>query len=47
MKKHDDDKIISILQKTWKKMSPKGHKAALNLSLSKRGMELVSKALSN
>lgn len=45
--KHDDDKIISILQKTWKKMSPKGHKAALALSFSERGKELVSKALSN
>ncbi|WP_108244442.1 DUF4202 domain-containing protein [Muricauda brasiliensis] len=45
--KHDDDKIISILQKTWKKMSQKGHKAALTLAFSERGMELVSKALSN
>ncbi|MER3374927.1 MAG: DUF4202 domain-containing protein [Allomuricauda sp.] len=45
--KHDDDKITSILQKTWKKMSPKGHKAALALSFSERGKELVSKALSN
>lgn len=45
--KHDDDKIISILQKTWKKMSPKGHKAALALSYSERGKELVTKALSN
>ena len=45
--KHDDDKIISSLQKTWKKMSPKGHKAALALSFSERGKGLVSKALSN
>lgn len=45
--KHNDDKIISILQKTWKKMSQKGHKAALTLAFSERGMELVSKALSN
>ncbi|UBZ13521.1 DUF4202 domain-containing protein [Flagellimonas marinaquae] len=45
--KHDDDKIISILQKTWRKMSEKGHKAALDLPFSERGMELVSKALSN
>lgn len=43
--KHDDDKIVSILQKTWKKMSPKGHKAALAISFSERGKELVSKAL--
>lgn len=45
--KHDDDKIISILQKTWKKMSPKGHDAALKLSFSKKGLALVSKALSD
>ena len=45
--KHDDDKMISILQKTWKKMSPKGHKAALALSFSEKGSALVSKALSN
>ncbi|NDV16706.1 DUF4202 family protein [Muricauda sp. TY007] len=43
--KHDDDKIVSILQKTWKKMSPKGHKAALSISFSERGKELVTKAL--
>lgn len=45
--KHDDDKIISILQKTWKKMSPKGHEAALKLSFSEKGLALVSKALSD
>ncbi len=45
--KHDDDKMISILQKTWKKMSPKGHAAALALSFSDRGSALVSKALSD
>ncbi|MBO0323750.1 DUF4202 domain-containing protein [Muricauda sp. CAU 1633] len=45
--KHDDDKMISILQKTWKKMSPKGHEAALALSFSDRGSALVSKALSD
>ena len=43
--KHDDDKIISILQKTWKKMSPKGHEAALQLKFSERGTALISKAL--
>lgn len=30
--KHDDDKLIGILQKTWKKMSPRGHAAAMELS---------------
>lgn len=31
-KKHDEDKLVVILQKTWKKMSPRGHAAALELS---------------
>ena len=44
--KHDDDKIISILQKTWKKMSKKGQQAALKLDFSGRGKELMTKALS-
>ncbi|WP_375324171.1 DUF4202 domain-containing protein [Flagellimonas sp. GZD32] len=45
--KHDEAKMISILQKTWKKMSAKGHEAALKLSLSAEGLALVKKALSN
>ena len=32
--KHDEDKLIRILQKTWKKMSPKGHDAAKTLAAS-------------
>lgn len=43
--KHDDDKIISILQKTWKKMSEKGQQAALQLGLSGRGKDLITIAL--
>lgn len=43
--KHDDDKLISILRKTWVKMSPHGHAAALKLSLSPRVGELVGRAL--
>lgn len=45
--KHDDDKMISILQKTWKKMSPKGQAAALQLTFSKKGSALLSKALAS
>jgi hypothetical protein len=30
--KHDDDKLVRILQKTWKKMSPHGHAAATELA---------------
>ncbi|MEO0571002.1 MAG: DUF4202 domain-containing protein [Bacteroidota bacterium] len=45
LEKHDDAKIISILQKTWKKMSQKGHEAALQLHFSGRGADLVHKAI--
>lgn len=43
--KHNDKKLIEILKKTWKKMSEKGHEAALKLEYSKRSLELVKKAL--
>ncbi|RXG14281.1 putative protein DUF4202 [Leeuwenhoekiella aestuarii] len=43
--RHQDDKVIDIVQKTWIKMSPKGHRAALNLPLSDRSKDLVGKAL--
>jgi hypothetical protein len=43
--KHDDDKLISILRKTWAKMSPHGHAAALRLALSPRVAGLVGRAL--
>lgn len=43
--KHDDDKLVSILRKTWTKMSPKGHAAALALTLSPRVAALVGRAL--
>lgn len=42
---HPEDKIIDILQKTWRKMSKKGHEAALRLPLSKKSLALVSKAV--
>ncbi|WP_116771525.1 DUF4202 domain-containing protein [Maribacter litoralis] len=43
--KHPEDKTIDILQKTWRKMSPKGQKAALKLPLSKFSLDLITKAL--
>jgi len=43
--KHPEDKTIDILQKTWKKMSPAGHEAALKLPLSKNSVTIISKAL--
>ncbi|OBQ56412.1 DUF4202 domain-containing protein [Tamlana sp. s12] len=44
--KHDDEKIIDILQKTWIKMSEDGHQAALKLPYSEKSLELVKKAIS-
>ena len=44
-KQHDEDKLITILRKTWKKMSPRGHEAALQLDLRPADRALVEKAL--
>lgn len=48
LEKHEDGKVIDILQKTWKKMSPNGHRAALSLAagLRGRGRDLLDRALS-
>jgi len=43
--KHDEPKLIDIIQKTWNKMSDKGHAAALQLPLSPNMLKLVTKAL--
>ena len=43
---HEEDKVISILQKTWVKMSEKGKAAALKLPMSEISKAYVSKALS-
>jgi hypothetical protein len=43
--KHDEEKLIDIIQKTWNKMSAKGHEAALKLPLSDKILALVGKAL--
>ena len=40
------DKMIGILQKTWKKMSPQGHEFALQLDLPEDVLALVKEALS-
>jgi len=45
--KHDEDKIVDILRKTWAKMSPKGHEAALALDLPPDAARLVEKALAD
>jgi len=43
--KHDQDTLVRILRKTWKKMSAKGHEAALGLKLSPQLRAIVEKAL--
>lgn len=43
--KHDEPKLIDIIQKTWNKMSDAGHTAALKLPFSNNMLSLVTKAL--
>ena len=42
---HDEAKILDIVQKTWKKMSARGHEVALTLSISPAARRLVEHAL--
>ena len=44
-KSYDDIKVIGILRKTWAKMSPAGHAAALALDMPPRAAKLVEAAL--
>lgn len=43
--KHTEEKVVEILQKTWKKMSPNGQKAATKLPISDKAMGLIKKAI--
>lgn len=43
--KHEDDKVIDILQKTWVKMSEKGHSEALKIKYSEKSLSLIKQAL--
>lgn len=43
--KHTPEKLISIIQKTWNKMSEAGHEAALKLPFTPAQTELLTKAL--
>jgi hypothetical protein len=44
-RQHNEAKLIDIVRKTWKKMSPRGHEAALKLPLSPDCGAIVEKAL--
>lgn len=46
IRKTDPEKMVTILQKTWKKMSPQGREAALKLDYSDEEKALLQLALS-
>ena len=43
--KHDEEKLISIVQKTWKKMTEKAHEAALQLDYAPEDLAVIQNAL--
>ena len=43
--KHNDEKLIEILKKTWKKMSEKGRTEALKLDYSEKSLVLIKATL--
>jgi len=44
--KYPPEKVIEVVQKTWKKMSERGHDVALTLPFSAASLDLVKRALS-
>jgi hypothetical protein len=44
-KKHDEQKVVTILRKTWRKMSPRSQSAALALPIGPAERKLIEKAL--
>ena len=42
---HDEEKVINILRKTWKKMSPRGQQLALTLSIPQDAKRLLERAI--
>ena len=43
--KHQDEKVINILRKTWKKMSPTGQAEAMKLNFSVKSKSLFKQAI--
>ncbi len=43
--RHDDEKVVGILRKTWRKMSDRGRTAALGLDLAPELRALVARAV--
>ncbi len=44
---HDEQKLITILQRTWKKMSERGQAAAMVLPLAEADRAIIAKALNS
>ncbi len=44
-RQHDEVKVIDIVQKTWRKMTPRGQQIALTLQMPPEAQQLVGKAL--
>jgi hypothetical protein len=44
-KKHDEEKLIPIVQKTWKKMTEGAHRAALELDYASEDRAVIERAL--
>lgn len=44
--RHEDAKVVGIIRRTWKKMSPSGQQAALSLPLSESAKRLIEQARS-
>ena len=42
---HPEEKVLEIVQKTWPKMTERGHELALQLPFSPKALALVTKAL--
>ncbi len=45
--KHPEDKLVDIVRKTWRKMSPRGQEAARRLKLAPRLEAIIARALSD
>ncbi len=43
--KHNEEKIIDIVQKTWKKMSEKGQRSALTIDFPENILTILKKSL--
>ncbi|PSR53310.1 DUF4202 domain-containing protein [Adhaeribacter arboris] len=44
-RQHEEEKVVDIVQKTWRKMTPRGQQIALTLPMSGEAQRLVGKAL--